>query len=165
MFFSTPGSGEQHNFGKFFGGHHEDPFRQPDLHPMNIIDLDICPHPMKHTFLIPNFEKKNIRSVILTPQERILHSEKSLTSLLASTNYLLMPEQQAQTDWHQDFTGTCVFYFLLKGRKEFYIVELTQKARQCFDEWRKIAWKKFEKGKISYFISVYIENCDLFPYC
>ena len=38
--------------------HHEDPFRQPDLHPMNIIDLDICPHPMKHTFLIPNFEKR-----------------------------------------------------------------------------------------------------------
>ena len=40
--------------------HHEDPFRQPDLHPMNIIDLDICPHrrPMKHTFLIPNSEKR-----------------------------------------------------------------------------------------------------------
>ena len=36
--------------------HHEDPFREQDLHPMNIIDLDIGPHQraMKHTFSIPN---------------------------------------------------------------------------------------------------------------
>ena len=63
------------------------------------------------------------------------------------SNYLLMTEQEAQTDWHQDFTGTSNFYFLLKGRKEFYIVEPTQKAQQCFNEWRKSAWKRFVKSK------------------
>ena len=55
------------------------------------------------------------------------------------SSYLLMTEQEAQTDWHQDLTGTSVFYFLLKGRKEFLIVEPTQKAQQCFDQWRKSA--------------------------
>ena len=58
MFFSTPGRGEQYDLGKFLE-HHEDPFREQDLHPMNIIDLDIGPHQrtMKHTFSIPNLIK------------------------------------------------------------------------------------------------------------
>ena len=60
------------------------------------------------------------------------------------SNYLLMTEQEAQTNGHQDFTGTSVFYFLLKGRKEFFIVEPTQ---QRFDEWRESEWKKFVKRK------------------
>ena len=63
------------------------------------------------------------------------------------SNYLLMTEQEAQTDWHQDFTGTFVFYFLLKGRKEFFIVESTQKAQPRFDEWRESEWKRFVKRK------------------
>ena len=39
--------------------HHEDPFREQDLHRMNIIDPDIGPHQrtMKHTFSIPNLIK------------------------------------------------------------------------------------------------------------
>ena len=39
--------------------HHEDPFRKQDLHPMNIIDLDIDPHQRttKHTVSIPNLIK------------------------------------------------------------------------------------------------------------
>ena len=40
--------------------HHEDPSSQPDIHPMNIIDLDIGPHQttMIHTFSIPNLIKE-----------------------------------------------------------------------------------------------------------
>ena len=65
--------------------HHADPFREQDLHPMNIIDLDIGPHQrtMKHTFSIPSLIKE-YSLVILTPQEWIPQSERSLTSLLAS---------------------------------------------------------------------------------
>ena len=59
------------------------------------------------------------------------------------SNYLLMTEQEAQTDWCQDFTGTSVFYFVVKGRKQFFIVEPTQKAQQRFDEWRECEWKRF----------------------
>ena len=58
-----------------------------------------------------------------------------------------MTEQEAQTDWHQNFTGTSVFYFLLKGRKELFIVEPTQKAQQRFDECRESAWKRLVKRK------------------
>ena len=49
------------------------------------------------------------------------------------SNYLMMTEQEAQTDWHQDFTGTSVFYFSLNERKEFCIVEPTdwEKYQQC----------------------------------
>ena len=34
------------------------------------------------------------------------------------SNYLLMTEQEAQTDWHQDFTGTSVFFLLFVEGKE-----------------------------------------------
>ena len=69
------------------------------------------------------------------------------------SNYPLMTEQEAQTDWHQDFTGTSVFfYFLLKERKEFLIVEPTQKAQQRFDERRESEFKRFVKRKRFYFI-------------
>ena len=50
------------------------------------------------------------------------------------SGYLLMTEQEAQTDWHQNFTGTSVFYFLLKTGKEFFFVEPTKKAQQRSDE-------------------------------
>ena len=63
------------------------------------------------------------------------------------SNYLLMTDQETQTDWHLYFTGTSVFYILLKRRKYFYIVETTQKAQQCFEEWRKSAGKRFVKRK------------------
>ena len=40
--------------------HHEDPFREQDLHPMNIVDLDIGPHQrtMKHTFFYSKLDKR-----------------------------------------------------------------------------------------------------------
>ena len=34
------------------------------------------------------------------------------------SNYPLMTEQEAQTDWHQDFTGTSVFFLLFVEGKE-----------------------------------------------
>ena len=57
-----------------------------------------------------------------------------------------------QTDWHQDFTGTSVFYFLLKGRKELFMVEPTQKAQKSFDEWRESGWKRFVKRKTQFLL-------------
>ena len=48
-----------------------------------------------------------------------------------------MTEKEAETDWHQDFTGTSAFYFFLKQSKDFCLVEPTEKAQQHFDEWRE----------------------------
>ena len=34
------------------------------------------------------------------------------------SNYLLMTEHEAKTDWHQDFTGTSVFFFTFFDGKD-----------------------------------------------
>ena len=36
------------------------------------------------------------------------------------SNYLLMTEQEAQTDWHQDFTGTSVFLLFVEGKERIF---------------------------------------------
>ena len=98
--------------------HHEDPFREQELHPMDIIDLDIGPHQRttKHTFSIPNLIKDySLGHTYSSRMDPSIREEFDFTAGI--NNYLLMTEQEAQTDWHQDFTGTSVFYFLLKGRK------------------------------------------------
>ena len=125
--------------------HNEDPFREQDIHPMYIIHLEIGPHQrtMKHTLSIPNLIKEySLGHTYTSRMDPSIREEFDFTAGIS--NYLLMTEQEAQTNGHQDFTGTSVFYFLLKGRKEFFIVEPTQ---QRFDEWRESEWKKFVKRK------------------
>ena len=46
--------------------------------------------------------------------------------------YLLLTEANAITPWHVDFSGTSVFYIMLKGRKEFAVVEPTPENKKCF---------------------------------
>ena len=99
--------------------HHEDPFRQPDLHPMNIIDLDIDPHQrtMKHTFSIPNLIKEySLGHTYTSRMDPSIREEFDFTAGII--NYLVMSEQEAQTNWHQDFTGTFVFFLLFVEGKE-----------------------------------------------
>ena len=58
------------------------------------------------------------------------------------SDYLLMSEAGAQTKWHQDFTGTSVFYFLAKGEKHFFVVEPTEENQKGFEEWLASGTKK-----------------------
>ena len=51
------------------------------------------------------------------------------------SDYLLMSEAGAQTNWHQDFTGTSVFYNLAKGQKHFFVVEPNEENQKLFEEW------------------------------
>ena len=69
---------------------------QPDLHPTNIIDLDIGPHQrtMKRTFSIPNLTKEY--SLGHTHTSRIDPSIREEFDFTAGiSNYLLMTEQEA----------------------------------------------------------------------
>ena len=101
---------------------------------------------MKHKFSIPNLIEEYSLGHIYT--SRLHHSIRDEFDFTAAiSDYLLMSEHEAQTDWHQDFTGTSASYFLLKGRNEFFIVEPTEKAQKRFDEWRESTWKKFVKMK------------------
>ena len=45
--------------------------------------------------------------------------------------YMLLSEK-AITPWHVDFSGTAVFYFLLRGSKEFLLVESTNENLKKF---------------------------------
>ena len=101
--------------------HHEDPFRQQDFHPMNIIDLVIRPHQrtMKHTISIPNLIKEHSLGHTYTSRmDPSILEEFDFTGGIS--NYLLMTEQEAHTDWHQDFTGTSVFFLFVEGNERTF---------------------------------------------
>ena len=52
-------------------------------------------------------------------------------------NYMLISQKNAVTDWHQDFSGTSVFYLVLSGVKEFVVVEPTAANQEIFKEWKE----------------------------
>ena len=52
--------------------------------------------------------------------------------------YLLVSQDGAVTLWHTDFTGTTVFYAVLKGTKAFHVVRPTEKNRRLFDLFRDL---------------------------
>ena len=64
--------------------------------------------------------------------------EKVLPPVLKSSDvskYMLMTEGGAITPWHVDFSGTSVFYILLKGEKEFLVVEPTLFNKELFEDY------------------------------
>ena len=123
---------------KDFLTHNEDQALEPRYHPMNIIDLDIETHQRKmaHQFSLPDIVKDlsfgHRMGAALAPA---LKTRFDFTSGIS--NYLLMSEAGSQTNWHQDFTGTSVFYVVVKGSKHFYIVEPTEQHQKLFDEWQQ----------------------------
>ena len=94
---------------------------EPAQHPMNVIDFNAdSKSGMVHRFCLPN----------IVADISFGHCMKnSMSPQLAfdfrsgSSDYLLMSEAGAQTNWHQDFTGTSVFYNLAKDQKHFFVVE------------------------------------------
>ena len=101
--------------------HHVDSFRQPDFHPLNIIDLDIGPHQviMKHTFSSPNLMKEfSLSHTYTSTMDPSILEEFDFTARISI--YLLMIELEAQTDWHQDFTGTSVFLQFVEGKERIF---------------------------------------------
>ena len=154
VFFSTPGSGEQYDLGKFFGASWR-PFREKDLHPMNIIDLDIGPHQrtMKHTFSIPNLIKDfSLGHTYTSRMDPSIREEFDFTAGIS--NYLLMTEQEAQTDWHQDFSGTSVFLLFVEGKERIIHRRANPESPKAFWRMAKEWMEKVCKKENSVFISV-----------
>lgn len=48
--------------------------------------------------------------------------------------YMTFSEDRSITPWHVDFGSTTVWYMLLYGTKEFYLIEHTEQNRQIFKE-------------------------------
>lgn len=51
------------------------------------------------------------------------------------SKYCLLTEKSAITPWHTDFSGTAVFYLLLKGTKEFVVVKPTPENINKFNQY------------------------------
>ena len=123
---------------KDFLTHNEDQTLEARYHPMNIIDLDIETHQIKmaHQFSLPDLVKDlSFGHRMTAALNSALNTQFDFSSGIS--NYLLMAEAGSQTNWHQDFTGTSVFYVVVKGSKHFYIVEQTEQHQKLFDEWRQ----------------------------
>ena len=52
-------------------------------------------------------------------------------------NYILISQKNAVTDWHQDFSRTSVFYLVLSGVKNFFVVEPTAANQEIFKKWKE----------------------------
>ena len=95
----------------------EDRSLEPEYHPMNVIDFNgDSKSGMVHRFCLPNIVTDisfgHCMKAFLSPKNQLAFDFTSGIS-----DDLLMSEAGAQTNWHQDFTGTSVFYFLAKGQK------------------------------------------------
>ena len=115
--------------------HNEDRSLEPENYPMNVIDFNAdSKSGLVHRFCLPNI-------VTDISFGHCMKNSKSPKNQLAFDfpsgigDYLLMSEAGAQTNWHQDFTGTSVFYSLAKGQKHFFVVEPTEENQKLFEEW------------------------------
>ena len=122
--------------------HNEDRSLQPEYHPMNVIDFNAdAKSGMVHRFCLPNLVTDisfgHCMKASLSPKNQLAFDFTSGIS-----DYLLMSEAGAQTNWHQDFTGTSVFYILAKGQKHFFVVEPTEEHQKLFEEWLASGSKK-----------------------
>jgi hypothetical protein len=109
-----------------FLDHSEDRSLAPEYHPMNVIDLNVDSYSgMVSQFSLPNLVRDisfgHRMKASLSPNNQAAFDFTSGIS-----DYLLMAEAGAQTNWHQDFSGTSVFYVLAKGKKHFFVVEPTE---------------------------------------
>ena len=115
--------------------HNEDRSLEPEYHPMNVIDFNAdSKSGMVHQFCLPNIVTDisfgHCMKNSMSPKNQLAFDFTSGIS-----DYLLMSEAGAQTNWHQDFTGTSVFYILAKGQKHFFVVEPTEENQKLFEEW------------------------------
>ena len=122
--------------------HNENQTLQADYHQMNVIDLDIEGHlnNMSHKFSLPDLVRDisyghRMKAALPT----FLRHQYDFTAGIS--NYLLLTEAGAQTNWHQDFTGTSVFYLVVKGRNNFYILENNESNQKLFVKWQRSDFK------------------------
>jgi hypothetical protein len=60
--------------------------------------------------------------------------------------YLLVSQDGAITLFHQDFSGTSVFYFLVKGCKTFYVIRPSANNQRLFDAFQRETSNRFFFG-------------------
>ena len=107
--------------------------------PMNVIDMDTG-HRDVPLLVLPDC----IRQISLVDRlERIgWVVPRDMDPRRGISSYLLLGERNCLTDFHQDFSGTSVFYFVLKGKKTFYLVRPSENNLKRLDQWSEQDEKK-----------------------
>ncbi len=111
------------------------------LHPMNVIDLNMALVPGFETVKPPNIVKRLSIGHAVEQWYPEAADEFHLTKPVSW--YLLMTERGAQTQFHYDMTGTSVFYQVITGTKEFWIMQNTPNNMNQIDKWNSIPVAKY----------------------
>ena len=93
----------------------------------NVLDVDARLQPGLTDFTLPDAVKSVSLNELLG---NALHEEFKADR---EANYLLISEAGAITLFHQDMTGTCVFYFLVEGCKTFYVARPSDTNQGLFN--------------------------------
>lgn len=102
-------------------------FRDSKRQHWNAIDCDARVQPRKTGFNLPTALKEvSLNEIYRTKIAKTRHADKE-------ANYLLVSSAGAITSFHQDFSGTSVLYFLMKGCKTFYLVPPTVNNQALFE--------------------------------
>ena len=99
--------------------------------PANIIDLDSGLQ-KKTIWKVPDVIKKySLNEAVSLPRDVYKTSDRV-------ARYLLVSKDRAVTLFHTDFTGTSVFYAVLKGTKVFHLVRPTSENCRLFQGFLKL---------------------------
>ena len=101
--------------------------KQPEKY-WNVIDCDARLN-SKTKFTMP----KALKEVSLNEIYKKKLHESTYTKGDKVANYLLVSQGGAVTLWHTDFSGTSVFYALVKGCKVFYLIRPTPNNVQLWE--------------------------------
>lgn len=107
---------------------------EPD-NPINVLDI-IMP---RQDITMPNMVSHNSWGHLI---EEAAQAEFDMSldtagilQFTSCSRFLLLSSEGCQTNWHVDFSGTSVFYQLLRGKKTFYIVPRTPDNHRKFVKW------------------------------
>lgn len=98
--------------------------------PVNVIDLD--GRKIGCTFEAPAFLKEVSLAHKLA---KFIPPDKRPERV---SNYVLLSQKGAVTNWHIDFSQTSVFYVVLAGVKEFFICEREKGVTDAYEDWKSM---------------------------
>ena len=93
----------------------------------NVLDIDSRRQPFYTKFTIPDA----VKAVSVNEMVRLDMHEDCRADREAS--YLLLSAPGAVTLFHQDMTGTCVWYIILQGCKTFYVIRPSDNNQGVFN--------------------------------
>lgn len=106
---------------------------------MNVIDLDTHAWD-ERPFSVPAAVRAVSLAHQLVPDEL---ADRELDPTTGVSSYLLLGQRGSVTDFHQDFSGTSVFYLVLRGQKEFFVVRPSDHNIAVFQQWSQWTSENF----------------------